>query len=402
MRSGSFVLAIASACLAAQASPWLASFSPAPSSQRLRPLTGFVALGDSYSAGIGTGVDGAENDCRQGAHAYPAIIAKEFAASQGGPNATFFQFLSCTGATTHELLAGNAESQMDALNGSLPVDFALLSVGGNDLGFFEVMNACIFRFYNFYSGTCESALQHAQERLNGDEFEESLFIVILQLLDKVRWEKKPWFLITVTGYARFFNEQTEECNDMSLGVWWRGPKLKKELRVRMNAMVQAVNEKIENTVAKINSQFVKTKVLFVNYDTNFEGHRFCEPGVQEPDYQRDDTYFFLVGGPDNARNETQAKQATQSATVPPHSELVDPHTCLEPAQRSGDWGKLALCYMAISKAKDPTLRFASGDITAENSMWYVPTYYGKTFHPRTLGHEKMRSKVYETWHDLGL
>jgi len=170
-------------------------FNPAPSSHKPRPLTGFVALGDSYSAGIGTGNNGTENDCRQGAHAYPAIIAQDFAASQGGGSGgrgvTSFQFLSCTGATTHELLAGNAESQMDALNGSLPVDFALLSVGGNDLGFFEVMNACIFRFYNFYSGTCETALQHAQERLDGHEFEESLFVVILQLLNKVKWEKKP-------------------------------------------------------------------------------------------------------------------------------------------------------------------------------------------------------------------
>lgn len=156
-----------------------------------RPRTGFVALGDSYSAGIGTGVDGPENDCRQGIHAYPALIFRDLSASQGGPNTTSFQFLSCTGATTNEILAGRPESQLDALNGTLPADFALLSVGGNDLGFFEVMNACIFRFYNFYSGTCETALQHAQDRLSSSTFEEDLYIVILELLDKVKWEKKP-------------------------------------------------------------------------------------------------------------------------------------------------------------------------------------------------------------------
>jgi lysophospholipase L1-like esterase len=156
-----------------------------------RPRAGFVALGDSYSAGIGTGTDGPENDCRQGIHAYPALIAKDLAASQGGRNSTSFQFLSCTGATTKELLPRNPESQMDALNGSLPVDFALLSVGGNDLGFFEVMNACVFRFYNFYSGTCETALQNTQDRLNEVEFETRLRMVILELLNKIKWEKKP-------------------------------------------------------------------------------------------------------------------------------------------------------------------------------------------------------------------
>jgi hypothetical protein len=140
----------------------------------------------------------------------------------------------------------------------------------------------------------------------------------------------------------------------------------------------------------------------VEYDDEFEGHRFCEPGVQEPDYKRDDTYFFLVGGSDNARNETSARQILQSTTIAPSSELVDPRVCLGPAQRSGDWGMLALCYMAMSKAQDPTMRPARGGIVDENSMWYVPTYYGKTFHPRTLGHEVIRDKVYETWHKLDL
>jgi hypothetical protein len=368
-----------------------------------RPRIGFVALGDSYSAGIGTGVEGPENDCRQGLHAYPQLMAQDLAASQGGPNNTAFQFMSCTGSTTEAILSGGDTSQIDTVNGSLPIDFALLSVGGNDLGFFDVMNSCIFRFYNFYSGTCETALRNSQALLDGDEFGTRLLIVIMELLDKVRWEKKPYFLITVTGYARFFNDRTDECDDMSLGVWWRGPKLKKEVRARMNAMVQDVNRKIANTVAVINARFTSPKVLFVDYDMAFEGHRFCEPNVTEPDYKRNETWFFLVGGEDNARNGKPANHSTgaQPEMLSPRSaNLVDPETCLAPAQRSGDWGLLALCYMAMSKAQDPSLRLANGDIVTENSMWYVPTYYGKTFHPRSLGHETIKNKVYETWAKL--
>jgi hypothetical protein len=186
---------------------------------------------------------------------------------------------------------------------------------------------------------------------------------------------------------------------MSLGVWWGGPKLKKELRIRMNAMVQAVNKKIEAAVTEINSQFARTKILFVDYDREFDGHRFCEPGVAEPDYARPDTYFFLVGGPDNAGNDTRG---ARPETLASQSQLADPRSCLEPAAQAGDWGMLALCYMSMSKAEDPTLRLARQEFMAENSMWYVPTYYGKTFHPRTLGHETIRDKIYETWHDLGL
>ncbi|KAK8035182.1 hypothetical protein PG993_010177 [Apiospora rasikravindrae] len=387
---------------------------------RHRPHVGFVALGDSYSAGIGTGVVGKENDCRRSLGAYPQLIALDLAAEHGGlPNSTSFQFLSCTGATTDEILSGGGSShasQIDALNASRPIDFALLTVGGNDLGFFDVMNACIFRFYNFYSGTCETALEHAQDRLDSRDFDERLYVVITELLDKVRWEKKPRFRVTVTGYAQFFNDRTEACDEMSLGVWWRGPKLERKLRRRMNVMVRAVNRKIEAAVARINRQFTSVKVVFVDYDAAFEGHRFCELDVVEPDYARNETWFFLVGGPDNVdrpggNDTSDTNTGDNAATRLYHTadaqildeqssgHLVDPATCLPPAQRSGDWGELALCYMAMSMAEDPTLRPArEGKImTKKNSMWHVPTYYGKTFHPRSLGHEAIRDRIYEVW-----
>jgi hypothetical protein len=373
------------------------------------PSVGFVALGDSYGAGIGTGFEGKEDDCRHGLGAYPHLIASDMESHHGGPNSTSFQFLSCTGSTTNEVLSGGDVSQIDSLNASLPTDFALLSLGGNDLGFFEIMNACVFRFYNFYSGTCETALEHGLQNLESPDFEIRMLVVITEILNKVRWEKKPDFRITVTGYARFFNDATDECDEMSLGVWWRGPKLKRELRTRMNAMVQAVNRKIEKTVDEINSMFLTPRVLFVDYDDEFEGHRFCEPGVEEPAYDRAETYFFLVGGLDNARNSTNISVHTQEmrradATALPRSmaHLANPDACLEPAQRSGDWGELALCYMAMSRAEDPFLRPAHDGLFGEESMWYVPTYYGKTFHPRTLGHEVIRDQIYTTWDKVQL
>ncbi|KAI0541485.1 SGNH hydrolase-type esterase domain-containing protein [Xylaria digitata] len=352
--------------------------------------TGFVAFGDSYSAGIGTGVEGEEDDCRRSIHAYSQLIAAD-------QQPTTFQFLSCTGATTTNVMAGGDESQIDLFNASLPADFALLSIGGNDLGFFEVMNACVFRFYNFYSGTCETALANSRALLESDEFEIRLRIVVMEILDKIRWEKEPRFSITMTGYARFFNEHTDDCDDMSFGVWWNGPRLTKKLRSEMNTLVLTVNAKLRKTINTINDGFTEDKVIFVDYDAAFDGHRFCERNVTEPDYERTDTWFFLVGGPDNARNGTKPQRLSGANEVlPPNSPLVDPFSCLEPAQRSGDWGMLALCYMAMAKHRDPTLRLA-GDFSSLNSMWYVPTYYGKTFHPRTQGHEMIRNKIYEIW-----
>ncbi|PNY24236.1 SAGA-associated factor 73 [Tolypocladium capitatum] len=340
-----------------------------------RRPAGFVALGDSYSAGIGTGFNGTEDDCRRGLHAYPELVQSDLDGA--------FQFLSCTGSTIDDMLSGADNSQVDAFNTSLPVDFALVSIGGNDLGFFDIMNSCIFRFYSFYSGTCDEALRRSQEAFDGPEFEQRLRLVIMEILDRVQWEKHPWFTIVVTGYARFFNAETAECDECSFGVWWRGPKLERKLRQRMNRMVSDVNNKIRSSVDEINAGFTEPRVIFVDYDDAFEGHRFCEPSVTEPDYGRNDTWFFLVGGQDNSatNNSVQSAASAHARQLTPASPLVNPRTCLEPARKSGDWGELALCMMAMAVEKDPSLRSRHGEVVAENSMWYVPTYYGKTFHP---------------------
>ncbi|UKZ68895.1 uncharacterized protein TrAtP1_009913 [Trichoderma atroviride] len=361
---------------------------------------GFIALGDSYSAGIGTGLfNGTEDDCRHGYNAYPMLVQGDLNRNHGGHGPTF-QFLSCTGSTVDDMLAGAEHSQIDEFNTTATADFALLSIGGNDLGFFDIMNSCIFRFYSFYSGTCESSLQRASEQMAGTQFENRLRLVIMEILDRVRWEKRPWFTITVTGYARFFNADTDECDDYSLGMWWRGPKLKRELRQRMNAMVLAVNAKIRKSVDAINAAFAEPRVLFVDYDDAFEGHRFCEPNVVEPDYARNETWFFLVGGLDNAPPQMgEPGPGPKDALLPADSPLVDAQNCIGPAQESGDWGEMALCMMAMAADRDPMLRMADGEVTAQNGMWYVPTYYGKTFHPRTLGHMAMRDRIYKAWRE---
>lgn len=389
-------------------------------SESFRNSKGFVALGDSYSAGIGTGLDGdylaSEGDCRRGQHGYPLLLHLDM--NNATKTNTSMQWLSCTGAQTKDILSGTALSQVDLLNTSLPLDFATLSVGGNDLGFFDVMNACIFRFYSFYSGTCEAALAASDAAIASDVFEQRLEVILQEILDKVVWEKRPRFSITVTGYARFFNEITPECDDMSLGVWYGGPKLSQYIRTRMNELVVATNAKLQRTVGLVNARFSgeRPKVLFVNYDTLFDGHRFCEPGVIEPAYDRVDSWFFLVGGPDNARNKTMWPNGTngdpedkgygmhrnKETVLATGSALVDPDRCLAQAQTRGDWGQLALCYMAMAKSRDPSLRPAYKGVVPMNGMWWVPTYYGKTFHPRSLGCQGIRDRIYEAWMEYGL
>ena len=344
--------------------------------------TGFVALGDSYSAGIGTSVNETDEACRRGDHAHAVLLNEDLEALQGA-NRTSFEFLSCTGAAIDDVLLNGDQTQIGQFNTTTTADFALLSIGGNDLGFFDIMNSCIFRFYSFYSGTCKEALRKADEQLASPAFETQLRLAITEILDRVQWEKRPWFTVTITGYARFFNADTTACDDSSFGVWWRGPKLKRKLRRRMNEMVLAVNDKIRRSVDAVNAGFAKDKVFFVDYDAAFEGHRFCEPNITEPDYQRNETWFFLVGGNDNAGHvDPEQPRFNASDVLPPSSPLINPDICMEETTISRDWGQRALCMMAMAREREPDLRTASGDDSVHGEdMWYVPTYYGQTFHP---------------------
>lgn len=146
--------------------PGLARPAPIFPHAPAQPPSGFIALGDSYSAGIGTGFNGTEHPCRLGLHAHPVLLYQDLL-ELVAPNESSFQFLSCTGSTVEDMLQGSERSQIDEFNTSTTADFALLSVGGNDLGFFDIMNSCIFRFFSFYSGTCGEALRKSEAALAG-------------------------------------------------------------------------------------------------------------------------------------------------------------------------------------------------------------------------------------------
>lgn len=105
----------------------------------------YAALGDSYSSGEGVapyapGTDTATDRCHRSTDAYPERIA---AARKSRRPLTF---VACSGATTYDLahpnhLYASEPAQQDALS---PLNRTVsLTLGGNDLGFSEVLGACV-------------------------------------------------------------------------------------------------------------------------------------------------------------------------------------------------------------------------------------------------------------------
>ncbi|MDT0347094.1 SGNH/GDSL hydrolase family protein [Streptomyces litchfieldiae] len=93
----------------------------------------YVALGDSYSSGVGAGsYDSASGDCRRSTVAYPELWA-----DRNAP--TSFAFTACSGATTTDVL----NDQLGPLDAGTTL--VTISIGGNDAGFADTMQTCVLQ-----------------------------------------------------------------------------------------------------------------------------------------------------------------------------------------------------------------------------------------------------------------
>ena len=112
--------------------------------------TGYVALGDSYSAGVGAGSYlGSSLDCLRSSRAYPALWAAAHHLSS-------FSFTACNGARTTDVMAG----QLGPL--STRTGLVSISVGGSDAGFSHVMTTCVLKD----AGACLSAIAEARSYMD--------------------------------------------------------------------------------------------------------------------------------------------------------------------------------------------------------------------------------------------
>jgi lysophospholipase L1-like esterase len=102
----------------------------------------YVALGDSYSSGLGAGsYISASGSCDRSTNAYP----EQWAAANSPAS---FVSVACAGATTSDVIGG----QVSAL--SAATTLVSITIGGNDAGFSVVMETCVLRS----TSSCLSAI----------------------------------------------------------------------------------------------------------------------------------------------------------------------------------------------------------------------------------------------------
>ena len=243
------------------------NFQQSLSSENLH-IKEYTALGDSYAAGIGAGSN-IDSKCSVYNSSYPLLLDRD--PHLGSREKRTLHDRACAGATSFDVI----RYQLPSLGNS---SVATLSTGGNDAHFFRVIDACIYRFNGPWAGDCEHELLESEARLRSYLFYflEHTYNAVLDAA------AHPDFRLYVTGYARFFNENTTQCNDVDFNYWklpGRRNYLTKELRARINELVTMLGEEIAAAVERVNGDRGEPRVVYVDYDRAFEGHRFCEEGV---------------------------------------------------------------------------------------------------------------------------
>lgn len=140
----------------------------------------YVALGDSYSSGVGAGpYDG--SSCLRSQKSYAPMWAEANAV-------TSFQFPACGGAVTADVI----NSQVDSLSASTTM--VTITIGGNDAGFASVMLTCRFGRTSDCDDAVETARSFAQTTLPG-----RLDATYAAIRDRA-----PNARLIVLGYPRLF------------------------------------------------------------------------------------------------------------------------------------------------------------------------------------------------------
>jgi len=110
----------------------------------------YVALGDSYSSGVGAGsYYSSGGSCDRSANAYSALW------DQASSPASYTS-VACSGATTSTVIS----SQIPALSSATTL--VSITVGGNDVGFSSVMETCVLES----TSPCVSAVDAAENEIS--------------------------------------------------------------------------------------------------------------------------------------------------------------------------------------------------------------------------------------------
>ena len=197
----------------------------------------YVALGDSYSSGVGAGSYTTESgDCLRSTKAYSQLWANAH-------SPTSYRSVACSGAKTTDVNAG----QLSAL--SSVTTLVSITIGGNDVGFAQVMEDCVL----YGTDTCVSEVNAAEAAAR-----TQLPGKLDTTYNGIR-SHAPNARVVVLSYPRFYH----------LNVWYC-VGLSETSRAKINEGADVLDGVISAATSRHGFHFADVRSRFAN------GHEICD------------------------------------------------------------------------------------------------------------------------------
>jgi lysophospholipase L1-like esterase len=212
----------------------------------------YVALGDSYSSGVGAGsYDSASGACKRSTKAYPALWAAAHSPAS-------FSFTACSGARTGDVVSG----QLAPLNSA--TGLVSISIGGNDAGFADVMTTCVLNSESICLQRVEEARRYVATTLPGK----------LDQVYSAIGNKAPAARVVVLGYPRLYK---------------LGGTCVAGLSEKERAALNSASDDLNATIAK---RAADHGFSFGDVTTTFTGHEICssDPWIHSVTWPVENSY----------------------------------------------------------------------------------------------------------------
>lgn len=197
----------------------------------------YVALGDSYSSGLGAGsYISSSGSCYRSTNAYPQLWANANSPAS-------YAFVACSGAKTTDVIS----SQLSFVSSATTL--ISMTIGGNDVGFSNTMETCVLGTTSQCVSAINSSESEMQSQLPGE---------LDTLYGDIR-TRAPNAKVVVLGYPELY--------DLSLSQYCIG--LSTTDRTDLNQAADELDSTIKTETAKYSFTFADVR-------SAFSGHEICD------------------------------------------------------------------------------------------------------------------------------
>ena len=287
----------------------------------------YGVIGDSWGSGVSYNddvlYDNNLDNCLRTKESYGPQMEAD--TSWTGSFSSGLRDAACSGSRLVDLAKGGY--QMGKVGNP---NVVVMTSGGNNCGFGVIVDVCIYHsdpttnYGPAYkddterTGACAKALDNVQTYTT-NTLQQDLINTINDILADPSVKSNPEFLLYLTGYPQFFGTDYDPwCNNEAWNIPGRSatPYLSVELRTAFNDHMSRVNDVYKTTIQQ---NFAK-RARFVDLDSGFSGHRFCEPGASHSDQLNTDTnfenvYLWNLNWPWQVANQAAPNPDEQNGTV---------------------------------------------------------------------------------------